>query len=77
MNSRSAGTKDLETGRLIRRLRKAKNLSQEKLGGLVELSGTQIGKYERGEDQMAVSMLKRLLAALGAEFSEAQGFAET
>jgi hypothetical protein len=26
---------------------------------------------------MAVSMLERLLAALGAEFSERQGFAET
>lgn len=51
-------------GRKIRALRKAKNLTQEKLAELIEMSPRHIVNLENGSNQPAISTLKKIAAAL-------------
>ncbi|WP_442578235.1 helix-turn-helix domain-containing protein [Mesorhizobium sp. ASY16-5R] len=57
-------------------MRKDKRLTQEQLGSLVDLSATQIGKYERGENRMSATRFEQLLSVLGTEQPARPGFAE-
>ncbi len=48
---------DIYAGKMLRRLRICKGLSQNELGQLVKLTFQQIQKYERGENRMSVSRI--------------------
>lgn len=51
----------------LRRLRKARGLSQEKLAAEVDLDMRQLGRIERGESFPSVGALIRLAEILGGE----------
>ena len=51
-------------GQAIRRLRKAKKLSQEKLALLADVDRAYIGQVERGDNNVAVLRLKQIADAL-------------
>lgn len=53
-----------DVGTRIRNHRKAKGMSQDKLGKLVGVSFQQIQKYENGHNRVAVSMLYEMSRAL-------------
>ena len=53
-------------GRNIRRLRSAKNLTQEQLAGEAEIAMRHLGRIERGESSPTVDVLGKLAAALNA-----------
>ncbi|MEG3941009.1 MULTISPECIES: helix-turn-helix domain-containing protein [unclassified Microcoleus] len=57
-------------GKQVRKLRKAKGLSQEKLAELAELHRNYIGGIERGERNIALLNILRLAKALGVSLSE-------
>lgn len=48
---------DIYAGKMLRRLRICKGLSQNQLGEIVGLTFQQIQKYERGENRMSVSRI--------------------
>ena len=53
-------------GTLIREARTAKKLSQEQLAGAVDgISGSDVGKAERGEKELTQAQLKAIAKALG------------
>ena len=45
------------TGKVIAKNRKKKNISQEELGKMLDVSGTTIGRYEKGTIEIPVSAL--------------------
>lgn len=51
-------------GEAIRRLRLAKNISQEKLALLAEVDRSYVGRVERGDNNVAVLTLARIAQAL-------------
>ena len=57
-------------GARIRKLRKAKQLSQEALAFEADLDRTYVSSVERGERNIAVLNLGKLARALGVEVSE-------
>jgi transcriptional regulator with XRE-family HTH domain len=57
-------------GNNLRRLREQKNLSQEELCYLANLSKNQIGKIERGEVNATISTVFALSKALQLDISE-------
>jgi len=59
-----------ELGRRIRELRKARSLSQEKLGELADLHATYVGGIERGERNVSFENLARLASAFGLTLSQ-------
>src|SRR2546425_13341936 len=54
----------------LRALRKAKKLSQERLGFASRMSGKFIGEVERGEKSISLDSLARLARALGVPLHE-------
>ena len=54
----------LALGQAIRRLRKTKKLSQEKLALLADVDRAYIGQVERGDNNVAVLRLKLIADAL-------------
>jgi len=52
-------------GAAVRRQRKAKKLTQEKLAERADLSTNYVGNIERGEYDVTVSTLRRVAAAMG------------
>lgn len=54
----------------IRRLRKAKDLSQEKLGELAECHRTYVSQLERCKSNISVDRLERFAQVLGVEAIE-------
>jgi transcriptional regulator with XRE-family HTH domain len=52
-------------GEAVRRLRKARGLSQEALGELCGLHGVYIGVIERGEKAVTIVTANRVARALG------------
>lgn len=58
------------TGRLIRTLRQEKGLSQEEFAFLCKLHRTYIGALERGEKNMTISTVEKLIKVLGISLSE-------
>ena len=51
-------------GEALRRIRKAKSISQERLALLAEVDRSYVGRVERGDNNVAVLTLIRLVAAL-------------
>jgi transcriptional regulator with XRE-family HTH domain len=54
----------------IRRLRKARNLSQEQLAELAQLHRTYVSQLERCVTNISINRLERLARVLGVEVSE-------
>lgn len=59
-----------EIGSRIRRYRLNQDLTQEALAEKAELHHTYIGQVERGEKNLTISSLGKILTALGVSFSE-------
>lgn len=57
-------------GKELARLRRANNLSQEKLAELAGLHRTYVGSVERGERNIAILNIIRLARALGVNPSD-------
>jgi len=57
-------------GQRIRELRKARNLTQLDLAGKMENFAEQIGRIERGEQNVSVCTLKKISDALEIEMKE-------
>lgn len=51
-------------GEALRRIRKAKSISQERLALLAEVDRSYVGRVERGDNNVAVLTLIRLVSAL-------------
>ena len=60
----------VRVGENIRRLRKSKKLSQEKLGELAECHRTYVSQLERCETNISVDRLERLAQALDVDITE-------
>ena len=58
------------TGRVIRRLRHARGMSQEVLSGLAAVSRSHLAEIEAGKDNANVDTLWRIADALGMRLSE-------
>ena len=59
-----------EVGQRIRRYRLDRGLTQEDLAEKAEMHHTYIGQVERGEKNLTIGSLERILAALDVTFSE-------
>ena len=57
-------------GKQIRSLRNAKNLTQSQLGEMAELPYSYIGGVERGERNLSLDTLEKIILALGASPSD-------
>lgn len=65
MNIMSLNNLELSIGILIRKIRNNRKLSQENLAELCNLHRNYIGCIERGEKNITVKNLAKILAALG------------
>jgi transcriptional regulator with XRE-family HTH domain len=59
-----------KTGKLIRKLRQEKGLSQEEFAFLCKLHRTYIGALERGEKNMTISTAEKLTKVLDISMSD-------
>ncbi|WP_265441194.1 helix-turn-helix domain-containing protein [Bradyrhizobium sp. SEMIA] len=66
-----------EYGTRLRLARVAKNMSQEQLGSMFDLSFQQIQKYEKGTNRMAGSRIVQFSKALGTTPHQLLGWHET
>jgi transcriptional regulator with XRE-family HTH domain len=57
-------------GRVVRRLREARGLTQEELAERAEISATYIGFVERGDNVPTLTIIIQIASALGARPSE-------
>lgn len=64
----------IEFGRKLQELRKAKNLSQEKLAEFADLHRTYIGMIERGEKNITLLNLDKIAKALKINLSNLMDF---
>src|SRR5262249_30015392 len=64
-------------GRLLRAMRKHRQLTQEKLGERARLSGKFVGEIERGVGNPSLDVLVRVTGALDVELHELFRFEET
>lgn len=63
-------------GERIRQVRKAQKMSQEELGELAQLQSSYIGGVERGERNVSLETLEKIIKALNMSFSEFFRFGE-
>jgi len=61
---------DVEVGLRLRRLRKAKGMSQSTLGSIMSITFQQVQKYERGTNRVSASMLVKAARALDVQPKE-------
>ena len=64
---------DIERGAIVRRIRIDRNLKIKELGKLVGVSYQQIQKYETGENELSITSMKKIAAALEADACEICG----
>jgi transcriptional regulator with XRE-family HTH domain len=57
-------------GRAVRRRRKTRKISQEKLAELSEINRTYMGDVERGERNLALQNMSKIARALGLRLSQ-------
>lgn len=57
-------------GKRIRQIRKEYKISQEKLGELAQLQSTYIGGVERGERNISLETLEKIIKALDITYSD-------
>jgi len=57
-------------GAAIKRVRQSKHISQEKLALLAEVDRGYVGRVERGDNNVAILTLFKLVKALGISLSE-------
>lgn len=57
-------------GENLRRIRKQKGMTQEDLGFLIGNSGKQIGRIERGENNVTTSMMYQISKALNVNIKD-------
>jgi len=62
-------------GEAIRRIRKAKDISQERLALVAEVDRSYVGRVERGDNNVAVLTLIRLAGALDITVADLMGHA--
>jgi predicted transcriptional regulator len=55
---------DIERGAIVRRIRIDRNLKIKELGKLVGVSYQQIQKYETGQNELSITSMKKIAAAL-------------
>jgi transcriptional regulator with XRE-family HTH domain len=68
-----AGTKapvQIAFGKAVRRVRKTKKISQEKLAALAEINRGYMGSVERGERNLALQNMEKIARALGVKLSQ-------
>lgn len=65
MQARRDGAVKSEFGAQVRRLRKARGLSQESFAGACGLHRTYVGAIERGERNVSLENIARIAVALG------------
>ena len=70
------GTFTEKVGLRIRNYRLKKGLTQEQLAEMADLHNTYIGQIERGEKNLSVLSLFKILSALNISFSEFFEFAD-
>ncbi|MCJ8012336.1 helix-turn-helix domain-containing protein [Paenibacillus sp. KQZ6P-2] len=63
-------------GERIRQIRKAQKMSQEGLGELANLQSSYIGGVERGERNVSIETLEKIIKALNMSYSEFFRFGE-
>lgn len=63
-------------GKALRRIRLEKSISQEKLALLAEVDRSYVGRVERGDNNVAILTLSRLVSALGISLAELMQKAE-
>ncbi|NEW06873.1 helix-turn-helix transcriptional regulator [Paenibacillus sp. SYP-B3998] len=63
-------------GERIRQLRKLKKMSQEQLGELAQLQSSYIGGVERGERNVSLETLEKIIRALDLSYSQFFSFGE-
>lgn len=61
---------------MVRRLRRAKGLTQEDCARHLHVSVQQFGKYERGENRFSAERFEQLRGLLGPELITQHGFGE-
>ena len=59
-----------QVGKIIKRLRAARDLTQEALADAVGISGSQVSNIERGERDVDTELLAKIAAALGVHVTE-------
>ena len=64
-------------GRNVKRLRKARKLTQEALAHAAEIDTRYVGGIERGQENPSVAVLGRLASALGVHPAQLLGTPET
>lgn len=65
----SSNSLDLYIGQKLRELRKEQQLSLEKVGELLDVSGQQISRFEKGVHKLNASQLYTIAKALGVPLS--------
>jgi|PersoiStandDraft_1058852.scaffolds.fasta_scaffold07731_5 transcriptional regulator with XRE-family HTH domain len=68
-----AGTKapvQIAFGKAVRRVRKTKKISQEKLAALAGINRGYMGSVERGERNLALQNMEKIARALGVKLSQ-------
>lgn len=60
----------LRVGRNVRRLRRSRGFSQERLAELVGNTGKHIGQVERGEVNVGIDIVARIAGALAVDVSD-------
>jgi len=63
-------------GERIRQVRKAQKMSQESLGEFAQLQSSYIGSVERGERNVSLETLEKIIKALNMPYSEFFRFGE-
>jgi len=64
---------DIKRGAIVRRIRIDRNVKIKELGKLVGVTYQQIQKYESGENELSITSMKKIAAALEVDACEICG----